>query len=229
MGKIVELPTISDLLGTFKEQLLELYQQALALRGSFHMALSGGSSIKPVLSMLSQMSLQWQRVHIYQVDERLVPPESAESNQRLLKEGLCVDRIPEENLHFVPYTENPAQAASEYEKSLRQYLPPEGFDSIVLGLGMDCHVASLFPEGPWLAETQRLVVAVQAENIPQPRVSLSLKALAMSRALYLLVLGPKKAQALKMLLDSNTPPETCPGKYLLEFTQCRVLVCLKQP
>lgn len=225
MGKIINLSSQSELISFLRQQTLKLYEDAITDRGTFHIALSGGRSILPFLEMFRELELQWQNIHIYQVDERIVPPDSDESNQKLIREHLCrFVYISEKNLHFVPITEEPEQSALKYERILKENLPEMFFDEVVLGLGKDCHVASLFPEGPWLERMDTMVVAVEGKGVPYQRVSLTFKALTRTKRLYLLVIGKEKLQALRLLTDSRISVRQCPGKGLLKSENCLVLV-----
>ncbi|RME65850.1 MAG: 6-phosphogluconolactonase [Nitrospirae bacterium] len=227
VGKIIKLPSLQDLMGFLRTETLKLYEEAITQQGTFHIALSGGNSILPFLDMFRDMKLQWEKVHIYQVDERLVPPQSEESNQKLIRDRLCrFVSIPEDNLHFVPITQSPEQSAIEYERMIKESLPERGFDAVVMGLGKDCHVASLFPDGPWLDVKDALTVTVVRKETPQPRVSLTFSGLARTKRLYLLIIGKEKLQALRMLQDKRVSVGKCPGKELLKLRNSFVLAAI---
>ncbi len=227
MGKIIEFPSQEELKAFLVAEVMTLHYRSIQTRGTFHMALSGGRSILPVLEGLRTLEINWQRCHLYQVDERLVPPDSEDSNQRLLREQLTrfVD-IPERNLHFVEIMESPEQSASAYERLLRKTLPEGGFDLVVLGLGRDCHVASLFPETPQLTEDHALVVGVKAERVPHARVSLTFSGLSMAGKVFLLVVGREKLQAYRMLTQNGVSELKCPGRKLLRQDNCTALVAV---
>jgi len=224
----IEFSSTQHLRTFLKKNLNSLYKDAIEKHDSFHIALSGGKSILIVLDVLKKMSFQWHKVHVYQVDERMVPTNSVDSNQRLLREHLCKHvNIPEENLHFVDVSQEPEVAAFCYEQTIKTLLGQHGFDAVILGLGKDCHIASLFPDGPWLKEKETMVVSVKRADLTHTRVSLSLKALSLSNTLWLLVLGHEKRDAFKLLLNPEVSPDNCPGKYLLQYSQLQVLVCFE--
>lgn len=118
-------------------------------------ALAGGGTPAPTYRMLARRyahELPWERVHLFWGDERMVPPDHPESNQRMVRRELIdVVDIPEENVHPVPTDlGSPEQAAEHYHHELRLFFALRNrqrprFDLVLLGLGEDAHTASLFP------------------------------------------------------------------------------------
>ena len=149
----------------------------------------------------------WARTHWFWGDERFVPEDDPLSNYRMAREALLSKApIPAANIHPIP-TEHldPEAAAADYERSLRSsygagQLDPARplFDVTLLGLGTDGHTASLFPGSPALQEKDKWVTAVIGEK-PEPRISLTLPALASSRHVAFLVAGAAKWEMLARL------------------------------
>jgi 6-phosphogluconolactonase len=190
--------------------------EAVAARGRFSLALSGGSSPVRYFELLAAMDLPWDQVHVFWADERLLAPDSPDSNYRLARERLLSRApIPEENVHPMRGAGWPGEpdlanlteegAAQAYEAQLRQFFGlgeaggPEdfpAFDLIHLGLGGDGHTASLFPGQPALAERVRWVVSVRyaGASPPVPRLTLTLPVLNAARFVLFLASGKSKAE-----------------------------------
>ena len=173
---------------------------------SFTVALAGGRTVEPLYRCLASEhrdDVPWEQVHVFWSDERYVPPTDPDSNVRMAHELLLNHvPIPEENVH-APRTDlaEPGEAALRYEETLREH---SGLDWVLLGLGEDGHVASLFPGRPELAEKQRIVVAVHDSPKPPPiRLTLTPAAINAAREVHLLVAGAPKRVALEAVLDGK--------------------------
>ena len=172
---------------------------------SFTVALAGGRTVEPLYRCLAselQGEVPWERVHVFWSDERYVSPTDPDSNVRMARELLLNHvPIPEKNVH-APRTDlsEPGEAALRYEETLREH----SLDWVLLGLGEDGHVASLFPGGPELAEKQRIVVAVHDSPKPPPvRLTLTPAAINAAREVHLLVAGAPKRVALEAVLEGK--------------------------
>ena len=171
---------------------------------SFTVALAGGRTVEPLYRCLAELQgeVPWERVHVFWSDERYVSPTDPDSNVRMARELLLNHvPIPEENVH-APRTDlaEPGEAARRYEETLREH----SLDWVLLGLGEDGHVASLFPGRPELAEKQRIVVAVHDSPKPPPiRLMLTPAAINAAREVHLLVAGAPKRVALEAVLDGK--------------------------
>src|SRR6202000_598977 len=135
------------------QEFKRLSETAIAERGRFSVALSGGSTPRAVYSLLADnyKELPWDRIHIFFGDERHVPPTDADSNFRMANESLLSKvPIPESNVHRIRAELEPSAAAEDYETQLQAYFRLASgdwprFDLVFLGLGEDGHTASLFP------------------------------------------------------------------------------------
>ena len=173
---------------------------------SFNIALAGGRTPEPLYRALASElrdEVPWERVHAFWSDERYVSATDPMSNVRLARELLLNHvAIPEENVH-VPRTDlaEPGDAARRYEETLRER---SSLDWVLLGLGEDGHIASLFPGRPELEERQRMVVAVYDSPKPPPvRLTLTPAAINGAREVHLLVTGASKRAALQAVLDGK--------------------------
>jgi len=205
-------PNLSLLAVSAAGHFLEQAQAAIQSRGRFSVALSGGSTPRAAYELLASQTyattLDWSRVHVFWGDERCVPPDHPDSNYRMAWETL-LNRvpIPPENIHRMPGEAEPELAAKEYEQLMRSHYPSgensqyvKLFDLILLGLGEDGHIASLFPGSPALGENVRWVVAVEHKQPPPPlvkRLTLTLTMLNKATQVTFLVAGAGKAHILK--------------------------------
>ena len=144
-----------------------LAAESIAARGRFTIALSGGSTPRPIYARLAAADhaarIDWGKVHVFFSDERCVPPDDAASNYRMAREAL-LDHVPlpPANVHRMRGEEDPALAALAYEQDLQGLFRTSAapaFDLICLGMGDDGHTASLFPGTAALRERERWVVA----------------------------------------------------------------------
>ncbi len=219
---IRKLTTPQELFEAAAEEVVRAANQAVAQRGRFTLALSGGSTPKNLYTLLAtnaRTSLPWDRTYFFWSDERHVPPSHPESNYRMAEEAM-LSKIPVAagNVFRVP-TENPdaAAAAEAYEQTLRKFFAVEPgqvprFDLILLGMGPDGHTASLFPETAALREKARLVVANWVEKLKTSRITFTLPLLNAAHGVAFLVSGTDKASALHEVLEGNAPGEQYPTK-----------------
>ena len=168
-------------------------------RGHCAVALAGGHTPAPVYRLLARTSgIPWSRVILFFGDERAVPPDDPRSNFRLVNENLLAG-LPEppSRIHRMQ-AERPDReaAASEYAALL-----PAALDLLLLGMGEDCHVASLFPHQPPLHETQRRVVPTIGGAPLLPRLTITPPVIGAARRICVLAAGPAKAGAVVRALE----------------------------
>jgi 6-phosphogluconolactonase len=163
---------------------------AEAARAGLEIALTGGSTPRRAYELAALREPDWSRAGAWWGDERCVPPEDERSNYRLARKSL-IDRLSSPpRVHRIRGELEPADAAAaEYERELGE----TRLDLVLLGLGPDGHVASLFPGAPTLEERERRVVAAEAGLEPfVPRVTLTLPVLCSGRSVLFLVTGEEK-------------------------------------
>lgn len=188
--------------------------KAIAARGRFTVAFSGGSLPKLVFPALAAAvpNHRWAHWFVFWADERMVLPSHPDSNFRLAKETLLDHiSIPPEHVFAVDTTLPATKAARKYQKVIETEMgnPPK-FDAILLGVGPDGHTASLFPGHPLLTETQRYVASVLDSPKPPPeRVTLTMPVLKNAGSIFFIVTGANKADILPRVLlpadDSQLP------------------------
>ena len=190
--------------------------------GSINLGLPGGRSVTPILSKLKEESIIWEKVHVFMVDERLVPIDDKLSNFGLIKQELS-EVMPKGNLHPFIFDKNATDfGLKKYEGEIKNY--GGKYDIVLLSSGEDGHIASLFPERPALKDESEYYVLV--ENSPKPppmRISVSKTFLKRSHIGVLLFNGVEKKFALEKFLDSQFSYEKCPAKLVLELSKSYVL------
>ena len=221
-AELRRLTTPQDLFQAAAEEVIRAATDAVAQRGRFTIALSGGSTPKNLYTLIAanaSATLPWDQMFFFWGDERHVSPDDPDSNYRMTKESLLSKApIPATNIFRVP-AENPdvSAVAEAYEQTIRKFFalkPGEfpRFDLILLGMGPDGHTASLFPETQALQEKSRLVVANWVEKLKTSRITFTLPVLNAARCVTFLVSGIDKAPALHEVFESNAPGEKYPSK-----------------
>lgn len=183
----------------------EASRQAIAARGRFTIAVSGGRTPWQMLRELASEEVPWSGVHVLQVDERVAPAGSAERNLTHLEESLLSHApLKPQQIHAMPVQmSNLAEAAAQYAATLEEIAgaPPE-IDLVHLGLGPDGHTASLVPGDPVLEVTDR-DVAVTGIYQGVHRLTLTYPVLARARQILWLVTGSDKVAPYKQLCAAD--------------------------
>lgn len=220
MGKHIEvLPSPAALIQRSLELVLSEIQTAILERGLCTIALSGGSTPKPLYEAIAAQELAWEKIHIFWGDERYVPPNHPDSNQRMAREA-WLDRvdIPESNIHPMPTdASDPAADAQKYEAELRQFfqLPAAEFpalDIVLLGMGDDGHTASLFPHTEALAVRDRLITVGNKDG--QPRLTFTVPLINAARCTLFIVAGASKRPALEQVFAPVADDMTYPSRLI---------------
>src|SRR5205085_763915 len=178
-------------------------------RGGGHVVLTGGSTPRRAYERAAALAPNWSRAEVWWGDERCVPPDDERSNY-LLAKGSLLDRLEAgpAKVHRMRGELGREQGATLYEQELGSL---ERFDLILLGLGPDGHVASLFPEQPTLEETERRVIGAEAKLEPfVDRITLTLPVLRAARSVLFLVAGKDKAEAAQRAF-AGEPTREVPG------------------
>jgi 6-phosphogluconolactonase len=180
-----------------------------------HIALAGGSTPREAYELAARSDADLSAATFWLGDERLVPPDDERSNLRMVRTAMT-DEMPEERrprLMPVDTSLGPDAAAAAYEALLFETIGPHPrLDLALMGLGPDCHTASLFPGKPAVAETQRFVVGVPDAGMEPnvPRVTLTLRLFNTAREVVFLVSGADKAAAVARVFGPK-PDETAPA------------------
>jgi 6-phosphogluconolactonase len=199
---------------------------AVQARGRARIAISGGTTPKAMFALLADPAqpflkqVPWDKLDLYWVDERCVPPTDADSNYRMTNETL-LSKVPlaPEHIHRMEGELDPAVAAARYESTIRNSFRLEGaetptFDLVLLGMGDDGHTASLFPHTEAIND---LTDIVTANHVPQKdtwRITLTWPVINQGREVAFLIEGAAKAQVLHDVLLGPYQPETYPSQII---------------
>lgn len=220
MKKLVEiLPDKQALIDRSLTLVLEKIDSALAVRPFCTIALSGGSTPKPLYEALAERSLPWEKIHVFWGDERYVSPDHPDSNQRMARLA-WLDRVPlpPENIHPAPTdSRDPALDARRYEEEIRRWfgVPAHSlpvFDIVLLGMGDDGHTASLFPRTEALTVSDRFVTVGDKDG--QPRITFTAPGIDRARTVIFLVAGESKRPALRQVFAPSADPMEYPSRLI---------------
>lgn len=189
-------------------------RKAIEARDAFYVAISGGHTPKRFYELLGKMpraqSLPWDGIHLFWVDERIVPVDSHLSNYKLAADTFLREvAIPDRNVHRIPTEYGDFKAAArQYEQTIREVFRLEAgqipeFDLIVLGMGVDGHTGSLFPNSYAAFDTEDLACVVYVLDEKLNRITLTHPVLCAASRLVVLVSGLEKAAILKEVLTSE--------------------------
>lgn len=195
-------------------------REAIDARGTFYVALAGGTTPKAAYGLLAQEprrdAIDWDRVQVFFGDERCVAPDNDESNFKMASDAMLnAVGIPAENVHRMRGEIEPQAAAEEYAALLRERLgEPLRFDLIMLGMGADGHTASLFPGTDPRQDEDRLVRAPYVQKMKTYRITLTPKILNSARHIIVATEGLSKAPALYAVRKGPYDPQVHPIQVL---------------
>lgn len=199
---------------------VERAQEAQANRRWFHVALSGGSTPRTAYALLAQSprcdALNWERVRIYWGDERAVPPSHPESNYGMVYETLLKHvPIPLHNVCRMRGEDDPFAAAHSYQAALRGFWhDTPRFDLVMLGMGTDGHVASLFPHTTAVDTPGAWVVANHVPKLNMWRLTMTAEIFNAAACVAFLVSGSNKASRLRTILNEEGDPQEEPARLI---------------
>jgi 6-phosphogluconolactonase len=207
------------------EEFLKSVAEAVAQKGSFTVALAGGSTPKALYSQLADEPLRsqipWEKLHFFFGDERHAPPDGAESNFRMANDALFSKGMikPEQITRIKGEYADTEKAALEYEQALRASFKLKvgeypRFDLVLLGMGEEGHTLSLFPGTKALHATDRIVVRNWVGKLYTERITLTATAANHASRVIFMVTRADKAPALKAVLEGPYEPEQLPAQLI---------------
>lgn len=224
--QVLRYPDASSLYRSAAEFFVSAAADAIQARGTYTVALAGGTTPKAVYSLLAddaalRSRVAWKSVEFFWGDERHVGPDHPESNFRMAWESM-LSRLPIDPSHVWRIKGEYARAsdaAEEYERDLRDVFGLDAeqmpdLDLVMLGLGADGHTASLFPGTEALHEQGRLVVANRVEQLQTDRITLTLPVLNNAEQVVFVVQGDGKAEALKAVIEGPYSPDRLPAQLI---------------
>lgn len=220
MSKNIEV--LSDknaLIARALELILSGMETAIQQRGQFTIALSGGSTPKPLYAAFAQQKLPWDKIHVFWGDERYVPSEHPDSNELMARNAWLnkVD-IPAANIHAMPTDDaEPKVAAVKYEKHLQDFFKssPGNFpalDIVLLGMGDDAHTASLFPHTEALSVRDRLITVGNKDR--SMRLTFTYPFINAARCVMFVVAGANKRPALAQVFAPEADSSQYPSRLI---------------
>lgn len=187
------------------------------------LALSGGTTPRRLYELLAARSgakIPWARIDLFWGDERCVSPEDMRSNYGMVARTGLLDRSLA-GVHRMPGELPSEEGAASYEDELRKAFSasePPRFDLVLLGLGSDGHVASVFPGSPGLTDREHWILPTETYDGTR-RLTVTLPVLAVARSLLFLVSGEAKAEAVRQILskEKNAGDQSMPARLLLDM------------
>lgn len=217
MNNVVEIfPNSDALVEAAATRLTDTIANAVTARGKALIVLTGGGNGIGLLQSLQGRQIDWSKVHLFWGDERYVPEDDGERNEKQAREAL-IDHIdiPSSQVHPMAASDGEfgndlAAAALSYEQLLAANAEPgqpaPNFDVHLLGMGPEGHINSLFPDTPAVLEATRMVVPVDDSPKPPPqRITLTLPAISRSREVWMMVSGAAKADAVAAAIGGAAP------------------------
>lgn len=211
-------PNKQKLITATAERMVNSIVQAIRNNGMCNIALSGGNTPGGVFSLLASGSnrdqVDWDRLHIFWGDERMVPPEHNDSNFRMTQETLLNHvKIPDTNVHRMRGEIAPEVAAAEYAELLHDHFKGSlpCFDLVLLGLGEDGHTASLFPGTDAVQECEKHAVAVFVPELNMWRITLTFPVINAAREVLFLVSGKSKSEIIQRIMSLKQPVKELPA------------------
>jgi len=208
------------------QEFVQAAADAVRTRGSFNVALAGGSTPKALYSLLVndpalRSQVPWDKMHLLFGDERHVPPDHPDSNFRMATETMISKAPvkPEQVTRIKGEYPDAGQAALEYEKALREYFKLKDgeyprFDLVLVGMGNEGHTLSLFPGTKALHADGRIAVRNWVGKLYAERITLTAPAASNAARVIFMVTGADKAPALKGVLEGPFEPEQLPAQLL---------------
>jgi 6-phosphogluconolactonase len=220
MNKTIEVHSgVSALVNRALELILPTVETAVSERGQFTIALSGGSTPKPLYEAIANQNLPWDKIHVFWGDERYVPADHPDSNE-LMARRAWLDRvaIPAANIHAIPtLAANPEVDAAKYNQHLQTFFkstsgefPP--LDVVLLGMGDDAHTASLFPHTEALKVCDRLITVGNKDD--NHRITFTYPFINAARNVIFLVAGANKRPALAQIFAPVADDFTYPSRLI---------------
>jgi 6-phosphogluconolactonase len=213
--------SVEEVLHHLADFFVEQAHQAVAARGRFTVALSGGSSPKKLYELLASAAYRervpWTQVFFFFGDERNVPATDPQSNYLMAKTALLAPlSIPAAHVFPVDTSRPPKEAAAAYTKSINDFFgtEPACFDLVLLGLGDNSHTASLFPHTSVLHASTASTEAVFVEELKTDRITLTAPLINQARAVAFLVFGADKAAAVRRVLVGERNIEEYPAQLI---------------
>lgn len=210
MNRFLDLKQAAEACG---EHMVRLLNEAIARSGRAMLAISGGNSPRMMFEYFARTKLAWEKVHVFWVDERGVPPSDPQSNYKLANDAWLNKSAA--RVHRIVAEIDANEAARRYTDEIRKVFEivpgdmPE-FDVVHQGMGPDGHTASLFPGSDLIDDRQGIAGAAYVEKMKQWRITMLPSVLLQARHTAMLVSGREKAPILDAVVDGPYDPKKYP-------------------
>jgi len=197
MSQFIDYPDRDLLVMDLANKLAGDLREALGHQDRASLVVPGGSTPGPIFDVLCAADIDWERVDVMLSDERWVPDTSERSNTKLLRERLLIERAAAARFVplYLPYSE-PEEGLAELSQSCRYVLP---ISVLLLGMGVDMHTASLFPDADRLDEALSpdapILLPMRAKGANEPRITLTAPVLNGAIKKHLVIFGDEKRKA----------------------------------
>jgi 6-phosphogluconolactonase len=218
--------TPSEVASTAARFFTRVITEAVEKRGRARVAISGGTTPEAMFALLADPAqpflkqVPWDKLDLYWVDERSVPPTDADSNYRMTHEAMLSKvPLPAAQIHRIEGELDPEVAAARYESAIRNSFKLEGaetptFDLVLLGMGDDGHTASLFPHTEAINDLTDIATANRVPQKDTWRITLTWPVINQGREVAFLIEGEAKAQVLHDVLLGPYQPDTFPSQII---------------
>jgi len=187
------------------QEILNIVKKSIFEKDCFSIVLTGGQSVLSLYKILSKADSNWDKWHIYIGDERFLPAEHKDRNDQTINEiWLDNSTISKKNIHFIKAELGLLEARVEYENTLKKI---DKFDVVLLSMGEDGHIASLFPNHVY-PEDQMVIVEQGSPKPPKERISMSYQQLNKAHYVFKLIIGESKQKAVTLLEQNVNLPIT---------------------
>ncbi len=194
------------------DKIVDSVLRLLSQKDQVIVAIPGGRSVAGVFHLLKEKDLPWNKIHIFMVDERLVPVDDAESNFKLANDVFIEDlinngKLPKGNVH--PFLAS--EGIAKYEEELKKH--GGVYDVVLLSSGEDGHIGSLYPHHHSISNESAYFVQMNDSPKPPPnRMTMSRKLLLKAKVALIMFLGEAKREAYNKFLDKKLELMSCPAK-----------------
>lgn len=221
---------------TLNKKTLEVFETEIKAllkeKGEINIGIPGGNSVKGLFTELKfAENINWEDIKIFLADERLVDITHPESNYRnahstFISRLTEKEILPEENVHAFFVQDFKGQAKRNYEREIEDAFGV--YDLILLGVGEDGHIASLFPNHPALdSEEEYTILIDDAPKEPRERITISPKMIAKAKVVMLFFIGENKKEAYENFKNSKISEKECPAKLALKAKKTIVITNLE--
>jgi 6-phosphogluconolactonase len=216
------------MINSLKTILYNIAEDAIYSTGTFRLAVAGGKTPVKLYTELSKLNLDWSNIEIYQTDERYISTKDSLSNQKMLIE--CFAEAIDKGADFYPMIiKDTIEDSVSYYNNEILLLDTPIFDLVILGVGIDGHIASLFPDEKYLkGDTDNVIQTVANNNMATSRISLSLNSILSSKNIYLYITSEEKYSIIEEIFYGQKRAVNFPVKCLFAHPEVTVFYCADQ-